>query len=82
MSPVLMHVDTLYLFAVEVASDMGAFVNDKALLPGFGSHVSEGRAEKSGSDNEVVVEFKVIGLHYFRIYFSVDNGLRMSRFYL
>lgn len=52
-----MHVDALNTRTVYIPAGMRALVNDKASLAGLLCPVSEGGAEKAGTDNQVVVGF-------------------------
>lgn len=55
MGAVLMDVDALDVFAVEVAAGVGALVDDEATLAPTFSKASKGGAVEAGTDNEVVV---------------------------
>lgn len=55
MGAVLVNVDALDVFAVEVAAGVGAFVYDEAALAPAFCKASKGGAVEAGTDDEVVV---------------------------
>ena len=55
MCAVFMDVNTLDLFTINVASQMGAFVNHKAGLACLTCLVGEGGTEEAGTNDEIVV---------------------------
>ena len=65
MRSVDMDVDALHVFGVHVAAHVGTSVDDKTGSAGLDRPMREYRAEKSRSDNEIIVVHFVSFLTYF-----------------
>lgn len=55
MGTILVHVNAFNIFTINIPTELGTLVDDKAFLPVFMSEISEGRTEEAGTDDEVIV---------------------------
>ena len=55
MGPIFVHVNAFYLFTINIPTELGTLVDDKAFLPVFMGEISEGRTEEPGTDDKVIV---------------------------
>lgn len=54
---ILVHMNALDLFAVNISSQMRAFVNDETPLPRALGKIGERGSKKAGSDNKIIEWF-------------------------
>ena len=55
--PVLVDVNAFYVLAVDVSSQVGAFVDDQAFLALFPGPVCKGGSKEAGADDEIIIFF-------------------------
>ena len=65
MGTVTVDIDVLHLFGVDIARNVAALVDDKALFPGLPGFMGEYSAVQTGTDNEIIVLFH----HCFSFFF-------------
>ena len=51
---ILMDIDTLNLFAIDIASQMGTLVYHEAAFPSAFGKIGEGSSKKAGADDEII----------------------------
>ena len=57
MSTILMHMDALYILAIDIAAKMWSLVDNKALLSILMSQMGKGCAKQPGTYYQIVIMF-------------------------
>jgi len=55
MRAVLMYVDTIYFFTIDISAHMGTLFYDQAFLPILMSKMGKRGAEEAGTDYQIII---------------------------